>query len=62
MAKPIKQEVERIQTLLKGELTNKQKFALMIELKTLEWIHTIRKGNVPEPPSVAIMKSGAPPE
>ncbi len=55
MAKPIKQEVERIQTLLKGELVNKERLALMIELKTLEWVCSIKKGAVPTPPSRQIM-------
>lgn len=55
MAQPIRRELERIQKLLDGELTPKQRLALIIEHQTLTWIHTIRKGNVPTPPSVQIM-------
>ena len=61
MGKPVKTEIERINAWLsgaKGTLTPKQKFALMIELQTLQWVNTLTKAVVPTPPSKIIMKKG----
>ena len=56
--RPVKTEIERIDKLLSGELTNKQRFALVITREALKWQSTIKKKDVPEPPSKKIMANG----
>ena len=57
MAQPVKKEIERIAELLKGDITPKQRLALMIAQSTLVWIGSIKKDDVPESPSAKIMKA-----
>jgi hypothetical protein len=58
MGQPVKREIERISKLLEGELTPKQRLALIVAQNTMKWFGTITKGNVPMTPSQQIMKSG----
>lgn len=58
MARPVKTEMERIEKLLaRDDLTNKQRFALMIAHAALKWQTSLTKGSTLERPSTVIMRN-----
>ncbi len=58
MAKPVKDELNRLQTLLQGELTPKQRLALTVAYQTIRWQDSLGREHLDTlpPPSELIMK------